>query len=84
MPIDPRQRLIVKDKPAQYFLWLLDVDSGQVCQKVRITEVQTTCCKIEDVDDRGVPVSCIRSALLFALEEKARGLGALDSLETGV
>jgi outer membrane protein assembly factor BamB len=73
VPIDPRKPLFVKDNPAQYFLWVLDVDTGQVCQKIRVTEAEATHCRIEDVDDRAVLVSCDGLALLFTRQEKARG-----------
>lgn len=73
VPINPRKPLFVKENPAQYFLWVLDVDTGEICQKIRVTDAEATHCRIEDVDDRAVLVSCDRSALLFTRREKAKG-----------
>src|SRR5579862_3812035 len=65
VPIDPRQPLIVKRNPVHYFLWALDIETGEICQKVQISEEETTCCRIEDLDERSVLVSCGKAALLF-------------------
>ena len=65
VPIDPRKPLIVKRNPAHYFLWVLDVETGKICQKVQISEEETTRCNLEDLDDRSVLVSCEKAALLF-------------------
>lgn len=65
VPIDTRKPLFVKDNPAHYFLWVLDVVTGKICQKIRITGEETTRCNLEDLDERSVLVSCGQTALLF-------------------
>jgi hypothetical protein len=84
IPIDPRKPLFVKDNPAQYFLWVLDVGSGNICQKIRITENETTRCNLEDIDERSVLLSCAQSAILFTRQERLKGSCALDKHESGV
>jgi outer membrane protein assembly factor BamB len=72
VPIDPAKPMIVKDNPAHYSLWVLEVDSGNICQKFRLTGEETTNCRLEDIDDRALLLSCGKSALLFNRLPKLR------------
>ncbi len=65
VPVDLKKPMIVKDNPANYFLWTLDAVTGQVCQKIPLTEQPTTHCRLEDLDDGALVVSCGQSAMLF-------------------
>lgn len=65
VPIAPREPSAVRDNPAQYFLWVLDIDMGKICQQIRITEQVATNCRLEDIDDRSILVGCSGTAMLY-------------------
>jgi len=64
--VDAKRPGALRENPAQYFLWTLDVRTGQIVQKIPLTRELTTRCRIEDLDERALLLTCAGSVLYFA------------------
>jgi hypothetical protein len=64
-PGGPNGPLNARDNPAHFFLCILDIDTGEICQEIRITDEETIHCRIEDLDDHSLLISCGKSVVLF-------------------
>ncbi len=52
VPIDPEKPNCVKPNPRRNFLWVLDLQTGNICQKIALSEETQEECRIEDVNDQ--------------------------------
>jgi outer membrane protein assembly factor BamB len=68
LPKDPKKPLIVYENPAHYFLWTLAANTGEIVQKIPLTLEPTTRCRIEDVDEQSLLLTCADSVLCFGRE----------------
>jgi hypothetical protein len=72
---DPKKPGWLVENPALYFLWTLDARTGQIEQKIRLTDEPTTRCRIEDVDEHALLLTCGGSVLCF-LRKPSSGQGS--------
>ena len=73
IPIDPARPAAKRKNPAQYFLWTLDLDTGQVCQQIRLSEEDVTHCSIQDLDDGALLIRCDDRAMLYLRQGQRPG-----------
>lgn len=68
--------LLVSDKPypnpSRYVLWILEVDTGNISQKVQVDE-NVKECSIEDIDIKSLLIGCEPQALILYSREEKKG-----------
>ncbi len=57
VPVSPKDPYTIKPNRRRHFLWVLDVQTGAVCQKIDLSEETEKECRIEDIDDRYLLIS---------------------------
>ncbi len=64
VPIGPKDPHTLKSNRRRHFLWVLDVQTGDVCQKIDLSAETEVECRIEDIDGRYLLISREANTLL--------------------